>query len=61
MGASGALDAPTADFILGTVFVFDSGCSPFATGLASFGAALGGSVVVVDMVEVGSTRSIELC
>jgi len=61
VGNSGTLDALTADFILGTVLVFNSGCSPFATGLASFGAALGGSVVVVDMFEVGSTRSTELC
>ena len=60
MGANGALDAPPADFTLGTCFVFDSDCETFATGLASFGAALGGSVVVVDMFEVGSTRSIEL-
>jgi len=61
VAASGALDAPDADFILGTLFVFISDCNPFATGLASFGAALGGSVVFVDMVEVGSTRSTELC
>ena len=62
MGAGGALDAPTVDFVLGTILGFGSDCEPFATGLVSFRAALGGRiVVVVDMFEVGSTRSIELC